>query len=156
MKRFKSIKSISPVLFPYTDRYSVRADSAQDLLISHKAKIIGKDNVARKPAIGDDTLVVGKKPDGFHIFTAKVSHWVDDERKDIWYKKGGNRWKINYEITKATEPVFLTKEDIQTITGASDKDLSRLFVDQFGTDDPNSKIAHLGDFRKKLVDYLRS
>tara|TARA_R110002012_G_scaffold170645_1_gene335176 strand:+ start:15 stop:515 length:501 start_codon:yes stop_codon:yes gene_type:complete len=157
MKHFKETKSISPALFVYADRFSVRADSQKDLMISHKSAIVGKDSLSRKPYPGDQSLVVAKKADGYYIFSAKVTDWVEDEdRKDIWYKQGGNRWKINYDITDATDPIFLTKKEVQEITGASDKEMSRIFVDQWGTDDPNSKIAIIGEHRQKLFDYLKN
>ena len=154
-KRYSNKKAIGPRLFTYSDPYSVRGCAKNDLIISHQDNIVGKGGT-RRSQIDDQVLVVAKKDDGYHIFTAIIGKWVEDSRKDTWYEKGGNRWDINYEISNKSDLVFLTKEEVQKITGASDEQMSKIFVGQFGTSIPHSKIATVEKLRQKLFDHLRS
>ena len=154
-KRYSNKRAIGPRLFTYSDQYSVRGCAKNDLIISHSNDIVGKGGT-RRSQIGDQVLVVAKKDDGYHLFTATIGNWVDDDRKDTWYLKGGNRWDTNYEISNKTDLAFLTKEEVQKITGASDEQMSRVFVGQFGTGNPLSKVAAVEKIRQKLFDHLSS
>jgi len=113
--------TIGPRVFTYSDKYSVRACSKNDLIISYKENIIGKDG--SRARLGEYVLIFAKKKnekDQLHevvVFSAKIGPWVEDSRKDTWYEKGGNQWKVNYEILEKTEPITLSKSQLKNITG---------------------------------------
>ena len=151
---YSKLPSKYTTVFPYTDRFSVMASSDNDVRISHKNSIIGKSNKAGKAYIGDKVLVAGHKKDGVHLFAAEVGEWVSDSRKNVWYNQGGNLWDFNYQISDQTTPVFMTWQEVQKITGASDKDVKRIFLDRYRPKNPNTKISALGDYRDKLFQHL--
>ena len=112
MSKFYNKKpAIGPRVFGYSDQYSVRNDSINDLKISHKHNTVGKSS-KRLARIGDPALIAAKKNDEYVVFAAKIGEWVEDSRINLWYDRGGNKWDVNYEISDKTEPITLSKKEI--------------------------------------------
>jgi len=141
-------------VFPYTDRFSVRASSINDVDISHKHNIIGKDNKAGKAYVGDKVLVAGQKENGVYLFAAEVGKWVSDGRQTVWYDQGGNLWNFNYEISSQSQQEFLTWEQVKDLTGAEGNDIKRIFLDRYRPRNPGTKISKLGEYRDILFSHL--
>ena len=55
---------------------------------------------------------------------------------------------------KSLKPGDDILQEVQKITGASDKDVKRIFLDRYRPKNPNTKISVLGDYRDKLFQHL--
>ena len=153
MSNYRKNPSKHTVIFPYTDRFSVRASSINDVNISYKNNIIGKSNKVARPYPGDRTLVVGKKPNGVYIFATESGQHIQDDRVNTWYNQGGNLWDHNYEISKSTEPVFLTWEEVSEITKTEGMEMKKIFIDMFHPKKDGS--SQLGFNRDIIFEYLK-
>jgi len=151
-KIYNNNATIGPRIFTYSDEHSVRACSKNDLIISYKENIIGKDGSLAR--IGEHVLIFAKKLNEVVVFAAKIGPWVEDSRKDTWYERGGNRWKVNYEILDKTEPVTLSKVQLKKITGIN-TDCWRICEPRFSTGKNHSDLIPMIEGRQKLINFLR-
>mgnify|MGYP003136168788 CR=1 FL=1 len=154
-KYYNNKKTMGPRVFAYSDKHSVRACSKNDLIISFKENIIGKDGSSAMQ--GENVLIIGKKEKEIVVFSAKVGKYVHDGRQNTWYDRGGNKWKYNYEIYNKTEPVTISKKELLEITGVDKSKLFQVFEPRFavGIDKPNSPLKPTIEGRKKLLEFLR-
>ena len=143
-----------PVIFPYTDGYSVGGSSINDVDISHSNSIAGKSNRMSKPHQGDRILVTGKTDSGVYIFAGKVNHHVDNTATKAWASQGGLEWKYNYNITPLSQPTSMSWDEIDRITGSTKTQDTRIFHDRFRPQNDGTRITEVGTSRDKLFDYL--
>ena len=167
-KIYNNNATIGPRVFTYSDLPSVRGCSKNDLIISYKESIIGKAEQGCTEAIfskslarlGEQVLIFAKKKGEDKrlyevvVFAAKIGPWVEDSRKDTWQEKGGNLWRVNYEIHDKTEPVTLSKVQLKNITGL-DADYWRICEPRFSAGKKHSELIPMLEGRQKLINFLR-
>jgi len=109
-----------PMVFSYSDTYSIKNNSDLDLMLSYSSNYIARGD--HRAHVGDGVLVCSrrnrtktKKQNEVSVFAAVI---VSDEGEtDLWKDKGGKSWRYGYRIKKVSEIVHLDEDEIKDLVG---------------------------------------
>lgn len=150
MSQLKEKQNNWPTIYPYSDEFSISCLSEKDLEISYSEKVAAKTS-NRKPNLGEQVLILAKKENGVFIFPAEITGEIEtnDPKCDVWYDRGGNRWKHNYSIRPLRQTTYLSNEEVADITGCALNESRKVWVDQMTG-------PKWGGFRQKILNHLLS
>ena len=144
-----SYTSPFPIVFRYSDNYSIGKDSLLDLKLSWASNYIARSSARAK--IGDGVLVVARSSLSNKVILFASVITSDIGETTIWKKLGGHKWKFGYGIEKLSQIVSIDEVIAESIMGVdkfSWKYFTGLNFDNWG------KTRKSGNAMKNLFDYI--
>ena len=109
-----------PKAVGYSDKYSIGNNATLDLLVSYSNLIVARNAPLNE---NDGILVTARRGEELVCFAGIVTDEIYS-KPQIWCKEGGQVWKYNYNIVRASNVVALNIVMIEAIAGYNMRNLN--------------------------------
>jgi len=102
-----------PKTVGYSDKYSIGNNATLDLLVSYSNLIVAQNTPLNE---GGGILVTARRDEELVCFAGIVTNEIYSKPK-IWCDEGGQTWKYNYNIVRASNVTALNLVMVEAIAG---------------------------------------